>query len=156
GVALLHAVGTEERDAEIAVRVRSDDGLVVAGDDPGERLLGVGDRGRRPSPSKPAVLPFHRVGCLDVAHARWIGAPLRSRMMLIGAEDNRLAFSRPRVLEIGNCVLCARRSRRRAKKRQRKDEMSHRFLTWYDLRRRPSESAGYYPSGVAFASAPYS
>src|SRR5512133_3712684 len=39
GVAFLHAVGTEERDAEIAVHVRSDDGLVVAGDGPCERLL---------------------------------------------------------------------------------------------------------------------
>jgi len=29
-------------------------------------------------------------------------------MMGIGAEDDRLAFSGPRSLEIGNSILCAR------------------------------------------------
>src|SRR5262245_1252805 len=88
-----------------------------------------GDGGRRASPSKPALLHFHRVGRLDVAHARRIGGRLRSGMMLIGTEDDRLPLSRPRALEVGNCVLCARGCRRRAKERQRKDEISHRFLT---------------------------
>src|SRR5262245_36024917 len=94
-----------------------------------ERLLVIGDGRRRASPSKPALLPFHRVGRLDVAHARRIGGGLRPGVVLMGAEDNRLASSRPRALEIGNCVLCARGSRCRAKERQCKDEMSHRFLT---------------------------
>src|SRR5712671_3251791 len=41
GVALLHPVGADERDAEIAVHIRSDDGLVVAANHPGKRLLGI-------------------------------------------------------------------------------------------------------------------
>src|SRR5262245_58039628 len=55
-----------------------------------------------------ASRPFHRVGRLDVAHARRIGGGLRPGVVLMGAEDNRFASSRPRALEIGNCVLCAR------------------------------------------------
>src|SRR5260370_39331189 len=45
GVALLHPVGADERDTEIAVRIRSDDGFVVAGNRPRERLLGIGGCG---------------------------------------------------------------------------------------------------------------
>src|SRR5438132_13416153 len=55
GVALLHPVGADERDAKIAIHVRSDDGLVVARNRPRERLLGIAvadeerPQARRPS-----------------------------------------------------------------------------------------------------------
>ena len=107
GVALLHAVGADERDAEITIHVRSDDGLVVAGDGPCERLFRVGDGGRRAPPSKPALLPFHRVSCLDVAHARRIGGRLRSGMMVMGAEDDRFPFPDHVPLRSG-IASCAR------------------------------------------------
>src|SRR5215469_1370656 len=108
GVALLHVVGRDEGDAKIAVHIGADDGLVVARNRPRERLLGIGGRGRRVTPGQPALLGIHDVSRLDVAHPRRVGRGLRTGMMGIGAEHDRLALSRPRALEIGNGVLRAR------------------------------------------------
>ena len=108
GVALFYAVGRNEDDAKIAVHIGTDDRLVVARNRPRERLLGIGGRGRRATPDKSALLAIHDVSRLDVAHPRWIGSGLRTGMMGICAEHDRLALSRPGALEIGNCVLRAR------------------------------------------------
>src|ERR1700730_17038648 len=79
------------------------------------------------TPSEPAILSFHDVRRLDVAHARRISRGLRTRMMGMAAKDDRLALARPGALEIGNCVLCARGGSRDAEERQREDKTSHRF-----------------------------
>src|SRR5262245_30148083 len=110
GVALFDAIRRDEGDAKIAVHIGADDRLVVARNRPRERLLGIGGRGRRATPGKPAVVAIDDVSRLDIAHARRIGSGLRTGMMWIGAEHDRLALARPGALEIGNCVLCARLS----------------------------------------------
>src|SRR5262249_32790920 len=51
----------------------------------------------------------------------------RTRMMGIGAEDDRLALSGPRSLEIGNGILCARGRGCGAEKHQCVDETPHRL-----------------------------
>ena len=73
-------------------------------------------------------LVLHGMGRLDVAHARRIGSSLRAGMMRVGAEDDRLTISRPRTLEIGNCILRTRGYCCCAKKRHCEDSTSHRFL----------------------------
>jgi hypothetical protein len=62
---------------------------------PRERLLGIPGRGRRATPDKPALLAIHDVSRLNVAQARRVGSGLRTWMMGIGAEHDRLALSRP-------------------------------------------------------------
>src|SRR5215471_4279503 len=93
GVALLYAIRRNEGDAKIAVHNGPDDRLVVARNRPRERLLGIGGRGRRATTGKPALLAIHDVGRLDVAQARRIGRGLRTGMMGICGEYDRLALS---------------------------------------------------------------
>src|SRR5262252_4967628 len=97
-VALFYAIRRNEGDAKIAVHIGADDRLVVARNRPRERLLGIGGHGRRATPGKPALLAIHDISRLDVAHARRVGTGLRTGMMGIGAEHDRLALSRPRAL----------------------------------------------------------
>jgi hypothetical protein len=73
------------------------------------------------------VLALDGVGHLDIPHARGIGRGVRTRMIGVAAEDDRLALSRSGSLEIGNCVLRARGHGRGAKECQRQDKTSHRF-----------------------------
>src|SRR5262249_40342658 len=87
-VALVHAVGGDEGDVEIAVAVGADDRLVVGRNRLGERLVGLRDRRGRTAPRQPALLAVHEVGHVDVAHARRRVGRLRAGMVRIVAKDD--------------------------------------------------------------------
>src|SRR5262249_52040237 len=61
-------------------------------------------------PGEPPVLTINDKGEVEVADARRTGNGLRAGMMRVVAEDDRLSFPRPGALEIGNRILCTRRS----------------------------------------------
>jgi hypothetical protein len=58
-----------------------------------------------------SVLTLDHKGEVEVSYPRRIVDGLRSRMMLIGAKDDRLSFAFPSSLKIRNCVLRVRHGR---------------------------------------------
>src|SRR5277367_3539258 len=88
-VALLDPVVRNQHDTEIAVHIGADDRLVVARNGPAERLLRVGHR-RRAAPNDSSILAVYAVFRLDFMHARRIAGGLRTWMVGVAVEDDRL------------------------------------------------------------------